>query len=107
MPCQNPRNPAGAHIQAGVLGTQREHGTRIEQSFYWSRREPAHKEIRKENQLESAGGRVFSLNQSFDTSCVNTFEHDTNEMVVDTEYMLNVTHSSLLLCALFLIKLES
>ena len=44
------------------LVSQREHGTKTEQSFYWSRREPAHIEIRKENQLESAGGHVFSLN---------------------------------------------
>ena len=67
-PVGTPCDPAGARMQAGVVGTQREHGTTTEQSFYLSRWEPAHIEIHKENQLESAEGRVFSLNQSFEAT---------------------------------------
>ena len=61
-PLTPPGNPAGARMKAGVVRSKREHGTRTEQSFYWSRRELAHIEIRKENQFELDGGRlhVFS-----------------------------------------------
>ena len=45
-----------------MVGSKREHGTvfRVEVD-----RSPHIKKIHKENQLESAGGRVFSLNKSF------------------------------------------
>ena len=57
---QPPHNPAGACMQAGVVGSKREHGTRTEQSL-----QSTGACICRNPQRESIGVGVFSLNKYF------------------------------------------